>query len=405
MLGGQVIEKGSQIDLINANWYYTKVSLPEPWQITLKHFSTHPEWFRIRRDDIQDHILVWIVSIHRKLNPHSATDDLIRILPTPKKLFSRYYFDYVKDQKYNQVRGRYLLHNQQNLVKNDEDLLFWTESSFSSLTCSSIFSSNDFGFDAYYRPYDGGVWVSIGILITIVSLCAVFRAAISEPTNFLGWFVTGMDSATLLICAVIDVIPNLDKTLLKVRVLRIVWPMWIIFCIILSNGYKGIVVNDLIAPLTQQTPQTLRDVMDNKFRVIYSDPAAAGHFTSHDSRKFNETRGTQVRAILSNVYIREVYIPYFISKQNNSKEIETAGPNITERQFAALTMCESSKLEKIKKCYESDSIANVNSKALKMLREVAMQVQKLFKKNPLYYLIQSLEWLSTQGCFTTPGKS
>lgn len=129
----------------------------------------------------------------------------------------------------------------------------------------------------------------------------------------MSWYVTLTDSAALLFSAILEVISDLNKRLLKVRVLRIVWPMWVLFCIILSNGYKGIVVNDLIAPLTQETPKTLDEILENMFRVIYSDPAVTEFQTFHHLLFMaNVTTGTQFKGILNKLHMQEVYIPYFI---------------------------------------------------------------------------------------------
>ncbi|OXA49564.1 hypothetical protein Fcan01_15361 [Folsomia candida] len=184
MLGVKILENGIHLDLLNANWCYENVRVPKTWEITLKHFATNPGWYRIRGDDIQKHILVWIIKLHKNLNVHQLLDILPRVSKTSTKLFSEDYFKSVENEYYQKVIGGRLLLNYSDLVNNDKDVLFWTERSFSSLTCSSIISGNNFGFDAYYRPYEGEVWISIITLITLVSICASIRAAITEPKNY-----------------------------------------------------------------------------------------------------------------------------------------------------------------------------------------------------------------------------
>lgn len=189
------------------------------------------------------------------------------------------------------------------------------------------------------------------------------------------------------------------RNLRNVRVLRVVWPMWIIFCIILSNGYKGIVVNDLIAPLTQETPQTIDEVFENKFRVIYSDPAVTEYdMLSHILFKANITPGTQFKGALNKLHMQAVYVPYFLDNKERNY-LRNSSTSISEPQYAALIMCESTDLQRFKKCYDTYllnyGIQTRTMDVFLMLCAAAKQILNFFEKNTLQYVIQSLEWLST----------
>lgn len=137
---------------------------------------------------------------------------------------------------------------------------FSWENPFNFVTCST--KTNDYNFSVYLAPFD--VWIWICGLISL----AFATGAIYGILKKIGFFYFKVYEIAFLVATNPTLL--VSKVSKRAKIIMFIVSLWMTTELILSNGYKGVIVKKLIAPdiSADNFPNSLADLMENNFTIF-----------------------------------------------------------------------------------------------------------------------------------------
>ena len=128
---------------------------------------------------------------------------------------------------------------------------------FSFMACNE--RSTYISFSAYSSPFDFHNWVSIGATVCISSLflAIVFFLKKIEENGII-----------LLYSFLLEHGYHLSRKLQEVRAFNIFLTIFLLTGIVLTNGYKGVVITDLTAPAPETRLTTFKEAMEQNYSIL-----------------------------------------------------------------------------------------------------------------------------------------
>ncbi|OXA59720.1 hypothetical protein Fcan01_04674 [Folsomia candida] len=208
------------------------------------------------------------------------------------------------------------------LVHPSLNYIYWTESSLSFVTCST--SEGRLVFNAYLSPFSFTTWTSI--IITWCVLCLSLTIILYDPENEIS--VTKMniisDSAWTTFATLLEIGVGLCHFMKKSGIYMTLWLLWVLLCIVLSNSYKGIVTNDVIAPLSRTPIKLIDTLIARKHDIIDSDldEADRDEVTFEYPGYTNNQFKSRVFHILQSYLTRNIILPQLVRSNQFLAEFE-----------------------------------------------------------------------------------
>jgi len=139
--------------------------------------------------------------------------------------------------------------------------------SLNFLTCHGVFQ-HPFQFRSFVKPYDYTTWIFITIsaFTSIIFLCLVSRnGLITWPLAtfvelIIMYFGILLEQSSLLSKLIVD-----SEKLMQFW--KLIFGMWLLFSILFTNAYKGVVVTDLLAPPNWKPNWTSIAQIPNDFKL------------------------------------------------------------------------------------------------------------------------------------------
>jgi len=145
----------------------------------------------------------------------------------------------------------------------------YENASYSFLTCSS--ATERFTLLQYFTPFKYEIWVAL-FLSQVICIAFILYANLpiksfkTDTLIILETFSTGL----------IEVIPPTPPHIGQYKFFNYVLTLWLVVVgTILTNGYKGLVTNDVTAPFSHP-PKTFKDLKDAKLSILVSDYSYGG---------------------------------------------------------------------------------------------------------------------------------
>ncbi|OXA39324.1 hypothetical protein Fcan01_25918 [Folsomia candida] len=159
------------------------------------------------------------------------------------------------DGRIEEERGKVTNHIKIGIELRDGYYLDWvttTSTGYDFMTCWSQVES---GFRYYVAPFRWEVWLLIGIAGFFSSMVLVLVLRIQNISN-----VSTSFPVLLLISTFFEETLQIPTVLWKQREFRIVFGLWCVACITLTNGYIGVSITKLSSPLAKYAVSEFADL-------------------------------------------------------------------------------------------------------------------------------------------------
>jgi len=141
-------------------------------------------------------------------------------------------------------------------------------SEFNFLTCDLSEALIDFG--AFLKPFDGQVWLFLGLVVLVCSGFLVMLLRSKRQTE---------NVLLLLYSALVEHGYHFRGSVLSLPSFNVFLTVFLFMSIVLTNGYKGIVITNIIAPLTgRQHISTFQEAVDENYTIITPYPLLQNRF-------------------------------------------------------------------------------------------------------------------------------
>jgi len=163
----------------------------------------------------------------------------------------------------------------------------------------------------YLKPFGYLVWL---FLLVILALCAIFLVYI---LNYIGFTGSGL---ILLFSILLEHACHIRKELLQVRTFNIFLTVFAFMGIVLTNGYKGIVITDITARLKVNPISNFQDASAANYTIVTPNPRRRNWmliaFRYNDTKGINKEEDTFARDSLYFECVHEFGPKLFLDKSN-----------------------------------------------------------------------------------------
>ncbi|OXA48743.1 hypothetical protein Fcan01_16773 [Folsomia candida] len=134
-------------------------------------------------------------------------------------------------------------------------------------TCSSM-TGPSAHYSFYLSPFDTIIWIALGICLLLIPMLLI---SLNSLSNFDSGLNLGMILSFIQLSPMFEVPPYISQEVTKrIKLYRPIIVSWMLMCIILSNGYKSILTNTVVAPMDNHSPKTFRELVQNSTFQIFS---------------------------------------------------------------------------------------------------------------------------------------
>jgi len=117
-------------------------------------------------------------------------------------------------------------------------------------------------FQAYLKPFQNTVWL---FLITILGVCTGFIFLLLRKSDIIE------NGFLLLYSFLLEHAYHMQKQLLELKAFKIFLAVFLLMGIVLTTGFKGVVVTDITAPLKEHQIATFQEASEKQYSIITSE--------------------------------------------------------------------------------------------------------------------------------------
>lgn len=170
------------------------------------------------------------------------------------------------------IYGRYLPHIVGSWhVEQDVNVLFLREWYTSSIGEAILTKSEGYNFITCFRqpaltfqpyldPFQTELWIVIGLTLIVLGVGFTIYGALAKLPNF-GWIL-------LLISNMVEHSFEISNLIWNDTGFRIVFVIWSLMTVVITNGYKGLAITGVVAPIPGESSKYFRNLTSREYQCI-----------------------------------------------------------------------------------------------------------------------------------------
>lgn len=133
--------------------------------------------------------------------------------------------------------------------------------SFEGINFLTCYSKQFINIKFYMKPFQGNLWIGLLVMVVVLTTFAYrmfVRKVITKRHSFNPLFY--------MLSGLLENAPSLPSCIEKHGFVKLVTGSWLILVVVTANGYKGLITNYVVAPLSRHTElETFDDLLSDKF--------------------------------------------------------------------------------------------------------------------------------------------